>query len=256
MIPKIIHQIGPKDKNLWHPIWKMGHNSWKKHFKEPEFKHILWEDGDEIDNLVKTKFSDYWEYYQQLPMHMLKIDFARLCILYTYGGIFSDLDFYCYSNFYSELVDDLYLLESFDEEHTEVENPLIASIPNNEFFLNCLKRSKINYEKLEETKFFTIEDPLYEHAICGPWLIDLVYKEYDGNVSKFPRNTYNPFFDVYNEEVKTKHFGTGMWGITTIEDILERYKIDNCNTKTFLNHYLKFRIDKFPELKEYLNKLE
>ena len=199
MIPKIIHQIGPKDKNLWHPIWKKGHESWKRHFKESEFKHILWEDGDQIDNLVKTRFSNYWDYYKQLPMHMLKIDFARLCILYTYGGIFADLDFYCYSNFYSELIDELYVLESFDQEYTDVENPLMASIPNNKFFLNCLEKSKLNYKTIEENKVFTIEDTLYEHFIAGPGLVDLVYKEYGGKVSKLPYEVYNPFFDVYNE---------------------------------------------------------
>ncbi len=256
MIPKIIHQIGPKDKNLWHPIWKKGHESWKRHFKESEFKHILWEDGDQIDNLVKTRFSNYWDYYKQLPMHMLKIDFARLCILYTYGGIFADLDFYCYANFYSELNDELYVLESFEQEYTQVENPLMASIPNNKFFLNCLEKSKLIYKTIEENKIFTIQDALYEHLIAGPGLIDLVYEEYDGNVSKLPNNTYNPFFDVYDENIKTKHFGTGMWGITTIEDILDRYKISESNEDSFYNHYEKFRLDKFPELKEYLNKLE
>lgn len=256
MIPKIIHQIGPKDKNIWHPIWKKGHQSWKKNFPEPEFTHILWEDSEQIDEFVKNNFSEYWEYYYNLPMHMLKIDFARICILYTYGGIFADLDFYCYSNFYSELTNNLYVLESFDCEYTEVENPLMAASPRQKFFLDCLKRSKKNYKFLEKTKLFTIDDPMYEHFIAGPMLINIMYKESNYKVSKFPQKLYNPFFTDFSESIKTKHFGTGMWGIDTIEDVLERYKIDNSNDNSFLNHYEKFRIEHFPEMKKYLNVME
>lgn len=256
MIPKIIHQVGPKDKNVWHPIWKKGHKSWENNFPEPEFKHILWEDSDQIDDFVKNNFSEYWEYYCNLPMHMLKIDFARICILYIYGGIFADLDFYCYSNFYSDLTDDLYVLESFENEHTEVENPLMAATPKNQFFLDCLKKSKENYKLIEKNKILTIDDPLYEHAIGGPMLIDMVYKEYDRKISKLPRNFYNPFFDIYDETVKTKHFGTGMWGIDTIEDILERYKLNENNDDSFYNHYKQFRVSKFPEIENILNILE
>lgn len=256
MIPKIIHQVGPKDKNIWHPIWKKSHQSWKKHFPETEFEHILWEDSEEIDNLVKNNFSEYWEYYHNLPMHMLKIDFARLCILYTYGGIFADLDFYCYSNFYSELTDDLYVLQSFDGEYTKVENPLMASTPKNNFYLRCLKQSIENYKTIEENKICGIDDPLYEHAIAGPMLVDMVYRNYNGNVSILPREYYNPFFTEFNSSIKTKHFATGMWGIETIEDVLGRYKIDDSNDSSFLNHYNKFRIENFPEIKNYLNKME
>jgi mannosyltransferase OCH1-like enzyme len=256
MIPKIIHQIGPKDKNLWHPIWKRGHESWKRNFPQPEFKNILWEDKDQIDNLIKNEFSNHWEYYQQLPMHMLKIDFARLCILYLYGGIFADLDFYCYSNFYSELIDDLYVLESFENEYTIVENPLMAASPKNHFFLDCLEKSKENYKILEETKIFTIDDPEYEHGIAGPMLINMMYNESNYKISKLPRDLYNPFFDEYNPSIKTKHFGTGMWGIDTIEDILDRYKINNSNEDSFYNHYNQYRISEFPKIKKHLNDLE
>lgn len=256
MIPKIVHQVGPKDKTIWHPIWKKCHNSWKKNFPEPEFKHILWEDSEQIDDLVKNNFSEYWEYYCNLPMHMLKIDFARICILYIYGGIFADLDFYCYSNFYSDLIDNLYVLESFEGEYTEVENPLMATSSKNQFFLDCLKKSKKIYELIEENKFLTIDDPEYEHIIAGPMLINMVYNEGNYKISKLPRNLYNPFFDDYNENIKTKHFGTGMWGIDTIEDVLERYKLNDCNDDSFYNHYKQFKVNKFPGIQNILNILE
>ena len=58
-IPKVIHQTSPSDKNLWHPIWHKCHESWKKNFPESEFKQILWEDSNEIDDLVKNNFSEY-----------------------------------------------------------------------------------------------------------------------------------------------------------------------------------------------------
>lgn len=253
MIPKIIHQVGPKDRNLWHPIWKKSHESWKKNFPEPEFTHILWEDSSQIDELVKNNFPEYWDYYSILPMHMLKIDFARICILYLYGGIFADLDFYCYSNFYFELTDDLYVLESFEGEHTQVENPLMASCPKNNFFLDCLKKSKENYEFLEKTKLYTIDDQQYEHVIAGPMLIDFMYRESGYNITKLSRDLYNPFFDNFNECVKTKHFGTGIWGIETIEDVLDRYKINSLNDNSFYNHYNQHRIKEFPELKKYVD---
>ena len=253
MIPKIIHQVGPKDKSLWHPIWKKSHESWKKNFPESEFKHILWEDSNEIDDLVKNNFPEYWDYYSILPMHMLKIDFARICILYFYGGIFADLDFYCYSNFYYELTDDLYLLESFEDAYTEVENPLMAASEKNQFFLDCLKKSKENYEFLEATKLYTIDDPEYEYGIAGPILIDMTYKDGGRKIAKLSRDVYNPYYNncSFSESIKTKHFSTGMWGIDTIKDILERYKINDSNDDSFYNHYNQFRINEYPEMKDH-----
>jgi mannosyltransferase OCH1-like enzyme len=139
-IPKIIHHIAPKDTKKQHPIWKICYNSWLKQFPEPEYKHMMWNDGD-IDNLVKNNFPQHWNLYTSFPFHILKIDFSRLCILYRYGGIYADMDMYCYQNFYSDLNNnEVFLIQENKGKviQDRVQNSLMCAVKNSSFFLECM----------------------------------------------------------------------------------------------------------------------
>jgi mannosyltransferase OCH1-like enzyme len=89
-IPHIIHQI-----------WLQGQHNIPTHFLNnqykiktfnPNWKYILW---DEILILNLIKSNNKWldTYYQFQYLHQ-KVDFAKLIILYIYGGVFIDMDAY------------------------------------------------------------------------------------------------------------------------------------------------------------------
>lgn len=88
MIEKIIHQIWLQGEinipNKYYPnikSVKKFHNSWQ---------YILW-DEIKILKLILTKKEWTDIYYKFIYIHQ-KIDFAKYIILYTYGGIYIDID--------------------------------------------------------------------------------------------------------------------------------------------------------------------
>jgi mannosyltransferase OCH1-like enzyme len=232
MIPKIIHQIAPKDENKWHPIWKECQNSWKNNFSEQEYTYMLWNDDDDILNLVCDKFPEYLEIYNSFQYNIIRIDFAKFCILYQYGGIYADMDMFCYKNFYNHLVDDLYIVESWENWGEKAQNSLMASNQNNNFWIKCIRSCIETYILEKESSYYYIND--YILNICGPKLISKLINE---KVNLLPKENFNPmiknqfswslenyYSQIYfntltefnklnkiNDNVITRHYLTGKW---------------------------------------------
>jgi mannosyltransferase OCH1-like enzyme len=216
MIPKIIHQTGPEEQK-WHPIWKECSETWKNTF--PDFQYMYWTD-DDLRNLVKEKYSEFLDLYDNFPYHIMRVDFARFCILHSYGGIYADLDIYCYKNFYDLLKRDLYILESWRDWEEKVQNSLMASSANQEFWEKCMYFSGI--------KFILNQKNNYKEYIlesCGPKLISKIL---DSSVKFLPKESFNPivenqFNQGYEKAIKdfnnlkddknvfTRHYLTSTW---------------------------------------------
>lgn len=245
MIPKIIHQMGPENRENWHPIWQECQQSWKEQFPEPFYQHVFWTDTT-LRDLVKNDYPEFLQVYDDFPIEAFRIDFSRFCILHKYGGIYADLDFYCYKNFYKELTDEIYLLESRRDWGGElVQNSLMASCPQHEFWTCAMKESqKSFYTEPEGNRFPKGVDYFYKFGenieeLCeivkrtaGPNLISKVYTQH--KVSLFPNKEYHPFdhdsfyrggyekskvyYDrikykyVVNDNIKCRHFLSGIWG--------------------------------------------
>lgn len=220
-IPKIIHQTAPTNKDKWNPVWDKCHQSWKDKFKEGEFEYVMWNDED-IDNLVKEKYPEYYDDYKSFPIHILQVDFVRNCILDQHGGIYADMDVYCYQNFYNELDSDTVLLEALAEDEI-IQNALMCSSKDSDFFRLCMDKS---IEKFKTTP--TLEERLesssgipqniifsnYIKELTGPFLLSEVYENYENkdSIQILPQKEYNPHIPEYHSRLKTKHMLTGDWG--------------------------------------------
>lgn len=222
MISKIIHQTAPSSEIDWHPVWFKCQNSWKNHYSK--FEYILWNDHD-IYSLIEKYYPQYFELYCSFPVHILKIDFSRFCILDHMGGIYADMDMFCYVNFYDELTKNAYVVQSLKDEY--IENSLMAGIPDNKFFQQCMKISKErfnhakrnnyvfqgmidvhnNYKELAKVKSFLI------FYIAGTNLVTNVYRKFDKNyVDSLSGWRYNNLDYAYDKEFRTKHMHTCSWG--------------------------------------------
>lgn len=219
-IPKIIHQSAPTDLNKWNPIWDKCHQSWKEHFDEDEYEHIMWNDED-IDKLVEEKYPEYYEDYKSFPFHILQVDFVRNCILDQYGGIYADMDMYCYENFYDDLDSDVVLLEALAEDEI-IQNALMCSTPKSHFFRLCMEKSIEKFKSLNiqdinsknTDQSHSLKYSNYIKEITGPFLISEVYKNYEDKdkIQILPQKEYNPHIPEYHSTIKTKHMLTGDWG--------------------------------------------
>ena len=216
LIPKIIHQIAPRDKIKWHSIWEKCHKSWKTQF--PDFEHKLWSDCEDIDNFVKINYPQYYQLYSLFPYKIMRINFARYCLLDFYGGIYADMDVFCYRNFYNVIKDkDLWFNENkfceFVDERYKIENCLIISSNNNYFWKNCLEVCK--------ERFFTLYHLFKKQSVDKDWLIvhitdcDLFEQSKDiynkNQINFLPAETFNNKLDFYDQTLYTKHFHTSTW---------------------------------------------
>lgn len=248
MIPKIIHHTAPSDKNQWHDIWTICRQSWKNNFSDFEFK--LWNDEDNR-NLVKSDYSEFLEMYDAFPHYIMKVDFARFCMLHKFGGIYTDMDIFCYKNFYDILTENICIVESWTEWGEIIQNSLMISTPNNNFWIDCMKKSKEFYE--DNIELFNLHEKLsYESFIelcfrsSGPKLISSLFEDYKNNIQILSKEMFNPIVEhqfnwtiskpflkdrtfKYFEELNcnenliyTRHYLTGKW----TEDIVNR--LQNC----------------------------
>jgi mannosyltransferase OCH1-like enzyme len=248
MIPKIIHKSAPKNKSEWHPLWEKCHSSWEDNYSKSEYLHILWDD-DTIDSFIKEKFNQYWELYDQFPFHILKLDFFRYCVLYEYGGIYADMDMYCYKNFYNELNGDLFLVQSSSVDEI-VQNSLMCSTKNNEFFLQCLDEIERRFyasifykEKYKEKEYPIkfIDTFLFSFTVkkvTGPFLLSDVYKKHN-NIFTLSYKEFNNHSLSYIESYKTKHMLTGRWGKDIGKNHTDYFSNSNFSKFDFRKNYIK-----------------
>ena len=240
MIPKIIHQIAPEDKNLWHPIWFKCHDSWKEHYPEPEYTHIMWNDED-IDILIREEFQEYLNLYNSFSFHIIKLDFIRYCILYKYGGIYADMDMFCYKNFYNELKGDGYLIGSaYDDEL--VQNSLMISTVKNTFFKQCINEIYNKYKPFDNSEIWT------NHVVktSGPRFLSGLYLSFGKNsIGILPHEEYNNDLRYYTSNLKTRHMMTGRWGKEMSEISKQRHREDRYMKHGSYKEYLIYEYKKF-----------
>jgi mannosyltransferase OCH1-like enzyme len=92
LIPRIVHQIW-KTKNVSNYPIKSSHNDWKKNSLYKNYTIKLWTD-DEVNELIRLKYSFLYKTYQSYRIPIQRVDIARLVILHFEGGIYTDLDVY------------------------------------------------------------------------------------------------------------------------------------------------------------------
>jgi mannosyltransferase OCH1-like enzyme len=237
-IPKIIHHIAPKDKSRWHPIWERCYPTWQEHFSD--FEHILWDD-ENLEQIVNKNLPEYHNLFNDLPVHMMKIDFMKFVLLYVYGGFYVDLDVYCYKNFYNELNGDIHLLEAcYGNE--PIENAIMISSKNNKFILECMNLCNEKFYQREKNKNISVKngftefDQLLILKTTGPHLVGEVYRNFDkSKVKTLSGILYNNHGLSYHSEYRTKHMLTGIWG----KEIIDLIGGSNENKKNNLwNNYL------------------
>jgi len=260
MIPKIIHQTAPANKEEWHPIWVLCNESVKNNFNG--FSYFLWTDED-IDNFIIKNFPKEYLKYKEIPFHIIKIDLFRYALLYIHGGIYIDMDMYCYQNFFDDLNNDINLVQSdCPDELGQIEivqNSLMASKKNKQFFLNCFLEG---IKRSNETKFNKeIHDNHYNiKYVSGPILLKdmmLKYKKFE-NINILPLKYFNTTNNHrYDPQHKVRHMASGMWGKeihTMFKNIREKENYIASLQEYYKTSYLnktKIDINKLDFYKDY-----
>jgi mannosyltransferase OCH1-like enzyme len=200
-IPKIIHHICPKDFRKWSLKWFIGLESWLRLFPSPEYTHMYWFD-DELDIFIKEEYPWFLDIFNGYDVNIKRIDIVRPFILYKYGGIYSDMDYVVYKNFFSELPQNIVSIPASPYTQNEIiQNALIISPPQNIFLLLIIDNC---YDRINDHVFYA----------TGPTLMSDTYSKYPELVNILPYKIYNPHIgeeDFNSPDIYAKHLLTTAW---------------------------------------------
>jgi len=200
-IPKIIHQSAPADKSTWPEIWSKCQKKWKEQFPSPKYEYKMWTDED-LDCLMKTDFPEYYDMYAGYDQNIKRFDIARYFILYKYGGIYADMDYICFKNFYDLMPSDKVSISESPYKYNEhLQNALMISPKEHPFWIKVIEkainRAGLGVRVLEAT---------------GPVLVSDTYAENTDDVNVLPIELYNPDKRApENEKHIARHYGTAVW---------------------------------------------
>ena len=200
-IPKIIHQTAPADESKWPEIWSKCQKTWKELFPAPEYEYKMWTDED-LDDLMKNDFPEHYEMYKGYDQKIKRFDIVRYFILYKYGGIYADMDYICFKNFYDLMPSDKVSISESPYKYNEyLQNALMISPKEHPFWMNVIEKATKRSGKDVSVIVAT-----------GPVLISDTYEEHKNDVNVLPIDLYNPDKDApENEKYITRHYGTAVW---------------------------------------------
>lgn len=201
-IPKIIHHICPKDFKNWHHKWFTCYESWLRLFPQSEYKHMNWDD-DNLDEFIQTNYPWFINIFREYDVNIKRYDISRIFLLYHYGGIYADMDYVVYKNFYDELPQDKVSIPESPYKWNEfIQNSLMMGPPKHNFWLVVIDEC---YKKRHQNVF----------SATGPQLLTPVYNKYPQLVNVLPIDLYNP--NVYDDnsydqnKIYAKHVLTTVW---------------------------------------------
>ncbi|CAH6421261.1 DXD sugar-binding motif protein [uncultured virus] len=207
-IPKIIHHIAPSDIKKWKKDWIECFPSWYKIYPTPEYNHIMWNDENDLRDLIKNNFEWFLPIYDNYKEKIMKIDTVRYFILYQFGGIYADLDIKCFKNFYNFLDPEKISIVESPSVYTEfLQNSLMISPKNHHFWLEVIKEAVIS------RKMCDVLD------VSGPRLLDRTLYKYPEDINVLKKKYFNPGSNKYfknkstenNNNLYTHHLHTGSW---------------------------------------------
>jgi mannosyltransferase OCH1-like enzyme len=193
IVPKIIHQT-----------WKS--DNIPKHLKQMQktvinnnksFNYKLWTDI-QIDKFIKKNYPKIWDFYNSYEYIIQKIDFARLLILYHFGGIYIDLDTVCFGSLECVRQYPVTLIKTkkhhlFTDYDYVLNNAFIAAESKNVFIESCINNAmNFDVKKMKPIQGMNME---YSKVLCsaGPLMVTKTHMDYNckGMINIFDDNFYH-----------------------------------------------------------------
>lgn len=171
-IPKIIH-LTYKDHNI-PSCWKSTIPAWKKY--HPDWEIRFWTDEDNR-NLIQTKYKWFLSTYDSYEYGIQRADAVRYFILYTYGGIYSDMDIEPVKNFdklfKKKINQNVYLIRSTNVSY--ITNCFMVSKPGSKFWESVFREMK---KVANSPSLLWVGKHLTVMNTTGPMMINKVYDNY------------------------------------------------------------------------------
>ena len=214
----IIHQIwfGTIPNKLssiyrYHTLRKF-RESWKD--KNPDKYYVVW--NRNLSRLfLKKHYPEYLNMFNSYQYEIQRCDVIRYFLLYHYGGIYADMDYFCSKSFdkITETYDkDLYFVELPTAKH--ISNSLIISKPRQQIWKEIfIELAKTSHKPWYFTKHLQV---VYS---TGSRFINKIYNKYENvyNIGKLPYIYFYPdkkldFKTIKSDDsIYSYHLENGSW---------------------------------------------
>lgn len=222
---KIIHQVwfgtipNKRSAKKAYESMKYYRDSWKIH--NPTWYHFEW-NKEMCKNLVSRFFTEHSELFEKYEYEIQKCDAIRYLILYRYGGLYADMDYFCnqpFDNALKKYKNDIYLVQSPNgtifQDNDHISNSLMYSRPKHPFW----KTLMIEMERRINTPIYYTKH-LKVMFTTGPGIVNRVYSKYKYRykVKSLPYEFFHPYgisSDIrstkLSDKIYTAHISKGSW---------------------------------------------
>jgi|TARA_R100001460_G_scaffold48997_1_gene87236 hypothetical protein len=223
---KKVHFASTLDKKDWHPVWVKCFKSWQEN---SDLELILWSAKD-IENLVEENFPEYYEDFISFPYDTMRLDLFKLFVLIKHGGVYSDLDVFCYKSFHDKVENNFYLGQGINIPNSDVteltQTCLLISPPEHWFPKICVRQAFRRLDVFDKRLLdWQRYDKMTLFQTCSVRLISdmyFLYKDKPGlKMLTHDFHTQSPL--NYEPSFYTKHMFTGLWGKREYKKIIEKY---------------------------------
>lgn len=179
-VPRIIHQTW-KDHDIPEHLRIMQDSVIKNN---PKYTYMFWTDED-IKNFIDSEYNNITAFYKSLTYPIQNIDFARLLILYHFGGIYIDLDSMCYGGLDDLLgfpvsISNTEKHKAYSSHYPFVLNNAFMSAEKNNHFIKKVIHDVIGYEDPPDYLAYASFNPICTKILrsAGPLRVTESYMEY------------------------------------------------------------------------------
>ena len=200
-IPKIIHQT--YSSSSLPPLFKQCQTAIKKIYSE--YTYTFHSDND-IENFMTKHFPEFKKnVFDKLPVKIMKIDVFRYCLMYVFGGIYSDMDYQVLNKFNFDphtLVLPISHTSNIQDTDYKADfvlgNCFFASVPSHPFWAKLIDELTTNIDDVIKNFPKKKELSKYKKYVLnttGPNFLTQVYKAYftnDTSIYLPPKHNFHP----------------------------------------------------------------
>lgn len=222
MIPKIIHQTWKTESIP--DLYVSNVNTCKR--LNPSYIYKLWTDV-QIDYFVKTEFPNIYPTWIQYKHTIQRVDAFRYMVLYTYGGIYLDLDIECKLNFDDLLHHELVIPEGLGKYFpTYYTNEFMMASQHNTFMYYCVENLKNSLKNHIPTGIQHID----VFQTTGPFFLTSMFHRHKPNAYVIDQKNHGGNCTNYNKGSCTggtylNHHDGGTWHTPTAAFINKLLKL-------------------------------
>ena len=220
MIPKIIHQTY-RDATSLPEIYAMCARQIAA--LHPDYEYKFWSDND-MYAFMRSEFPTYWSKFVALPRMIMQIDMFRYFLMYKYGGVYADMDYYMLRPLDGIIAGKELMLpvnhESLDGAPLCIGNCIFASRPGHPFWrklmdsLFTIDRSTVDFDSDCNVDMSEIG--------TGPAFLTAIWRAYsadDKSIYLPPKALFHPPSKqslMYLERLRAQgvygmHWCSGLW---------------------------------------------